>query len=54
MEEIKLKNQSVYTGEWLKGKRHGQGFLRWIDGSTYSGKWFNSYSHGQGQLRFAD
>jgi hypothetical protein len=46
LSEIKLKNMSTYSGEWLQGKRHGQGTLKWSDGSSYSGKWVNNYSHG--------
>lgn len=34
---IKLKNGSVYSGEWVAGKRHGKGVLLWADGSRYEG-----------------
>ena len=52
--EIKLKNMSIYEGEWLQGKRHGQGILRWEDGSVYKGSWVNNCSHGQGKLTYSD
>ena len=50
--EIRLKNMSIYSGEWLQGRRHGQGVLRWQDGSTYVGKWEQNYSQGQGKLSY--
>jgi hypothetical protein len=54
LNEVRLRNMSVYAGEWLQGKRHGQGVLKWSDGSDYKGAWLNNYSHGQGKLTYAD
>ena len=45
---------SVYTGQWLQAQRHGQGTLKWSDGSVYMGKWFQNCSHGQGKLVYSD
>ena len=39
LSEIKFKNLSVYVGQWLDGKKHGQGYIKWHDGSSYTGKW---------------
>ena len=39
LNQIKFKNMAAYTGQWLQGKRQGQGTLRWADGSVYTGKW---------------
>jgi hypothetical protein len=39
LNEVKFKNLSVYVGEWLQGKLHGQGYIKWHDGSSYTGKW---------------
>jgi len=36
---VRLINKSVYSGESLKGQKHGKGILRWSDGSTYEGFW---------------
>lgn len=27
--EVRLMNNSTYVGEWMQGKREGQGVLRW-------------------------
>jgi len=35
LSQISFRNKSLYTGEWLRGMRHGAGILNWDDGSTY-------------------
>lgn len=49
---VKLKNGSIYNGEWLGGKRHGKGVLTWEDGSRYEGEWRHNFSWGHGLLTF--
>ena len=38
----------VYTGEWKKGLRHGNGTSTFPDGSNYTGKWKNDFANGFG------
>mmetsp|Transcript_45779 Transcript_45779/g.71735 ORF Transcript_45779/g.71735 Transcript_45779/m.71735 type:complete len:550 (-) Transcript_45779:23-1672(-) len=40
-----------YSGEWLKGKRHGQGEL-FSDGLHYDGEWVHGRRHGQAYCLF--
>jgi 1-phosphatidylinositol-4-phosphate 5-kinase len=28
-----------YKGEWKGGKRHGEGVMKWDDGSVFEGTW---------------
>jgi hypothetical protein len=39
LNSVNFLNGSVYSGEWLAGKRHDQGTLVWADGSRYDGEW---------------
>ncbi len=36
---MKYANGHIYVGEWLEGKRHGEGAGHDCDGSIYSGNW---------------
>ena len=39
----------VYKGQWLHGKRHGEGSYQWPDGTrTYVGGWREGRRHGEG------
>jgi len=38
----------TYEGEWLMGRRHGQGTLTRTDGSSYTGSWVNDEQDGEG------
>lgn len=51
---VRLKNGSIYSGEWLAGKRHGKGMLVWDDGSKYEGDWYENYSWGKGKLVYGE
>ena len=31
-------NKSVYFGNWVNGKKKGEGIQKWIDGNEYKGK----------------
>lgn len=37
-----------YVGEWLNGKRHGQGILTYANGDKYVGEWNDNKRNGQG------
>ena len=39
----------VYEGEYLAGKRNGQGKLTWA-GGVYEGEWLDDKRNGQGKL----
>lgn len=51
---VRWANGDVYTGELLKGRRHGQGELSWASGQRYSGSWVNDTPQGKGQMAFAN
>jgi len=41
----------VYTGEYSKGKRSGEGILRWPNGKEYIGSWKDGKQHGIGKVK---
>lgn len=43
-----------YTGDWLDGKKHGQGTFMGRDGDHYSGGWKDGKKHGQGEYTWSD
>ena len=49
-----IKDGSVYEGEWVNGKRDGQGVLIQIDGTRYEGMFENNQFHGVGCQTFAN
>ena len=44
----------MYEGEFMDGKRNGQGTYTWTDEGKYEGKWKDGKSHGQGTFTFSD
>jgi len=49
-----LSTNQIYRGQWLEGKRHGQGELYEPDGSAYKGYWKNDLKHGKGKYIWSD
>ncbi|TYZ62425.1 hypothetical protein PybrP1_008667 [[Pythium] brassicae (nom. inval.)] len=50
---LKYSNGDVYDGEWLNGKRHGKGLLRFAassGGGSYVGDFAENFFHGFGLL----
>lgn len=43
---------SVYEGEKLGNRPHGQGEYRYANGTVYTGSFFNGKFHGKGKLSF--
>jgi len=43
-------NGDRYMGQWLHGKRHGQGTMFYKNGDRYEGEWQNAKCHGHGKL----
>jgi hypothetical protein len=41
-----MQNGGSYEGEWLNGKRDGNGKYVWPDGSYYEGDWISDKAHG--------
>ena len=42
-------NKDVYSGKWLKGKKHGTGtYVFNATGMKYIGEWFEGAFHGRG------
>ena len=48
---IRYADRAVYVGNWVKGKRDGQGKCTAADGITYEGGWKNDLRDGHGTLR---
>ncbi|XP_077997959.1 alsin-like isoform X2 [Glandiceps talaboti] len=45
------KADFMYDGQWLEGKMHGAGILRYHNGNIYEGYFKENQRHGQGMLR---
>ena len=45
---------SKYVGEFMNGKKNGQGTFTWADGAKYVGGWMDGKMHGQGTFTFTD
>ena len=41
---------SVYEGEWVNGKREGDGRQVFADGDWYEGKWYADLPDGKGRF----
>ena len=46
------KSGSIYEGEWLEGKKHGNGTYFWKSGDKYIGKWVENKKSGPGKYIF--
>ena len=44
----------VYDGDFVAGKRHGDGRFRSVNGIIYKGEWFDDLQHGSGSLLYPD
>lgn len=44
---------SIFDGELLCGKRHGQGTCYYVNGSVYCGQWANGKKNGAGTMLYA-
>lgn len=42
-----------YEGQWVYGKREGDGRFTYADGAVYDGQWVDDRIHGQGTSVFA-
>ena len=47
-----FENGDTYEGEYVKGKRQGQGIYTFSDGEKYDGEWFQDQQHGYGTFWF--
>jgi len=52
--EWDLRISRTYEGEWLDGKKNGQGTATYSTGSEYVGNWLDDKMHGQGTSTYAD
>lgn len=50
----RYKNGNIYIGEWLNGKRDGNGKHIWSNGDVYSGEWKDDMQHGWGKSDWID
>ncbi|XP_074520019.1 radial spoke head 10 homolog B isoform X2 [Halichoeres trimaculatus] len=48
-----IKNNQ-YTGDFLRGQRHGQGTFYYAGGAVYEGEWRKDKKHGKGKFTFKD
>ncbi|KAF1327879.1 Radial spoke protein 1, partial [Globisporangium splendens] len=47
---LKCSNGDIYDGEWLNGKRHGKGTLKFAEGGSCIGEFGENFYHGFGLL----
>jgi hypothetical protein len=45
---LRIKDGSVYTGQWKKGRKNGNGVYASSDGDLYAGPYLNDKFHGRG------
>ena len=45
-------NRDKYEGEFLNGKKHGDGVITYADGNVYIGHWREGRRHGHGQYLY--
>lgn len=43
--------QDGFYGNFYRNKPHGEGFVRYCDGSSYTGEFYEGARHGQGTLQ---
>ncbi|EPY39345.1 hypothetical protein AGDE_01204 [Angomonas deanei] len=49
---MKNKDATLYKGEFLDNKRHGQGVFYYLNGDIFSGNWKGGLKHGYGTYHF--
>ena len=54
MRRLALPNGKVYEGEYMDGKPHGRGIMKWRDGRAYEGEFKDGKLHGRGTLKLSD
>jgi hypothetical protein len=42
--------EKIYDGDFVNGKKEGEGTLLMTDGRKYKGKWLNGKQHGLGEI----
>ena len=52
MTQYSLRN--TYYGNFLNGRRNGQGTFLYANGSKYEGNWENNFKHGWGKYTYKD
>ncbi|XP_059717436.1 radial spoke head 10 homolog B-like [Haemorhous mexicanus] len=52
METSKYSLWNEYSGDFVKGERHGHGTFLYSDGTVYSGEWVHNKKHGKGIFVF--
>jgi hypothetical protein len=43
-----LRSLSLYKGQFMNNRKHGEGECKWLNGEEYLGEWKNGLRHGQG------
>lgn len=51
---ITYVNKDVYEGNFLNGKKHGQGTYHYKTGGKYKGEWIEDKKSGYGIMEFAN
>lgn len=46
-------DNGYYEGNFVNGKRHGQGKYIWNDGGRYDGEWRDGNKHGRGKITYS-
>ena len=47
-------NGAIYDGNWTKGKRNGEGTMKWLSGEEYKGEWKDEKRNGYGEDKWED
>lgn len=48
-----LGGPQLYSGNWITGKKHGNGWMLYGENNWYEGEWRNSLRHGKGIREYA-
>ena len=49
-----MVKENIYEGEWLDGKRSGQGKMIYVNGDVYEGLFKDDKKNGQGKYIWAN
>eukprot|EP00753_Platysulcus_tardus_P015087 PLAT4772.1.p2 GENE.PLAT4772.1~~PLAT4772.1.p2 ORF type:complete len:250 (-),score=84.40 PLAT4772.1:70-750(-) len=48
------KRTASYTGDYVRGKRHGVGRMMYPNGDEYYGEWVDNRAHGEGTYKYSN
>ena len=48
------KSGNIYTGDFVRGMKSGEGKMDYLNGDSYTGDWYNNKAHGYGKYYYAN